>query len=364
MSRLTAYYIDDESFKDDTLRYKERLSRTPDFVCKLLAPPEMSELDEVISEPPDLFLIDYELSQKQPSGRKASYRGTTLAAEIRARFPDRPIVLITRESILNQLDRQAKRQIIEKAEPSDELLYKHQLDDNLDETRQALITLVQGFNALRGIQDRNWDKLVETLQANDEESRLLREAVPPLQKNEWIVTGAANWLRNVVLEYPGILYDPIHAATRLGVSLDSFLIEEVQQLVAPARYGGIFAPPEGRWWKSRIFRLAKQLILEQDISGPQNQAFVEAFNKKSGKQLTPAKCVWDHRPIADWVCFVLKQPVKIKHTLRYYPDSRPSVMDDARVSFRAIRERNAFDEKLLDSEGLSLFEQIESLPEP
>jgi hypothetical protein len=110
--------------------------------------------------------------------------------------------------------------------------------------------------------------------------------------------------------------------------------------------------------------LAKQFILEQDIRGPQNQAFAEAFYKKSGKQLTPANCVWDHTPIADWVCFVMKQPVKIKHSLRYYPDNRPSVMDDARVSFRAIQRSTEFDEKLLDSEGLSLLKQIESLPEP
>jgi hypothetical protein len=364
MSKLTAYYIDDESFKPDTIRYQERLSRAPDFACKLIPPPEMSALDDAISESPDLFLIDYELNQKQPTGAKVSYKGTTLAAEIRARFPDRPIVLITRESVLNLLDRQTRRQIIEKAQPCDELLYKRQLDDNLDETRQALITLVQGFKALRGIQDKNWDKLAEALQANEEESRLLREAVPPLKKNEWIVTGAANWLRNVVLEYPGILYDPIYTATRLGISLDSFFSEEVQQLVAPARYNGIFAPSEGRWWKSRLFRLAKPFILEQDISGPQNRAFAEAFYKKSGKQLTPANCVWDHTPIADWVCFVMKQPVKIKHSLRYYPDSRPSVMDDARVSFYAIRRSTEFDEKLLDSEGLSLLKQIESLPEP
>lgn len=366
MSKITACFIDDEAFKEDTKRYQERLSKAADFNCVLISPPGMSRLDEIVGTPPDLFLIDYELSQAQPDGTKASYRGTTLAAEIRARFPDRPIVLITRESILDSLDRQTRRQIIEKAQPCDDLLYKSQIDDSLDETRQRLISLAQGFEVLRGVPDsnKNWDALVVTLAAHSEESQLLQEAAPPLKRKEWIVTGAADWIRNVILEYPGILYDPVNAATRLGISADSFLSDEVQKLVAPAKYAGLFVPPDGRWWKGRLFKLARQFAMEQGVNGPQNRAFVEAFHREFGKSLAPAVCVWDRTPIADWVCFILKQPVKIKNSLRYYPDSRPSVMDHARVSFRAIRESNAFDEKLLDSEGLSLLEEIEGRPEP
>lgn len=378
MPKIVAYYVDDEASTEGK-RYQERLSRAEGFECKLIPPPKWDELGAFITDSPDLFLIDYELSLVQPDGTKAAYQGSTLAAEIRIRLPDCPIVLITRESILGQLDRRTRRQLTEHMQPCDELILKSMLDDDLDGTRQLLISLVNGFHALSNIADKTWEPLVEILGANDEEAGLLREAVPPLprraelvagaadwirQEREWIVTGAANWVRTVVLGFPGILYDPINAATRLGISVEAFRDDKVQELMEPAKYVGVFAPPEGRWWKGRLFRIAKELAKEEDVDGPPNRAFAEAFRKRFGRELSPAICVWDRTPIADWVCYVLRQPVKIKNSLRYYPDSRPSVMDDARVSFRAIRESNEFYEELLDSEGVKLLKEIESLPEP
>jgi len=363
MSKIVAYYIDDQA-STDAARYQERLSQEESFDCKLVPPPKWDKLEALVIDPPDLFLIDYELSLVQPNGAKAGYVGSTLAAEIRARLPDCPIVLITRESILNQLDRRTRRQLIEGGQPCDELIFKSMLDDDLDRTRQMLVTLAEGFRMLGEIDDKRWDALVGLLKAEEEEAELLREAAPPLREGEWIVTGAADWIRNVVLEYPGILYDPVNVATRLGISVESFMDDLVQELVAPAKYEGVFAPPAGRWWKRRIFRLARAFAREQEASGPQSRAFGEAFRKKFDKELAPAICVWDHKPIADWVCYILEQPVKIKHSLRYYPDSRPMVMDDARVSYRAIRESNKFDEELLDFEGKRLLKEIEELPEP
>ena len=356
-------YVDDQASKE-ARRYQKRLSRVGDFECKLILPPELKELDSFIQDSPDLFLIDYELSLVQPDGTKAAYRGSTLAAEIRARYPDCPVVLITRQSILDQLDPARKRQLTERMQMCDELILKDDLDDRLNETRQLLISIADGFRTLSRIGSKTWEPLVEVLGAGDEEGELLRETAPPLQEGEWTVTGAANWIRNVVLRFPGILYDPIHAATRLGITVESFHDENVQRLLEPARYVGVFASPEGHWWKGRLFRIAKELAEQEDVDGHPNRAFAEAFRKRFGRELLPATCVWDRTAIADWVCYVLRQPVKIKNSLRYYPDSRPSVMDDARVSFRAIRESNEFDEELLDSEGIKLLEEIEALPEP
>jgi hypothetical protein len=173
----------------------------------------------------------------------------------------------------------------------------------------------------------------------------------------------------VVLEFPGILYDPIHAATRLGISEESFQTGKVQELFEPARYTGIFNPLEGRWWQGRLLRIAQDLALEAEVKGPTRQVFAEAFKKKFGSELSPAICVWDHTPIADWVCYVLRQPVKMKNSLRYHPDRRPDVMDDARVSFRAIRDREEFDreefnEAYLDPGGLRLLDDVLEKPEP
>ena len=356
-------YVDDQASKE-AKRYQERLSRAEGIQCQLIQPPKWDELDGLVAHPPDLFLIDYELSLVQPDGTKAAYQGSTLAAEIRARLPDCPIVLITRQSILNQLDPRTRRQLAERLQVCDELICKSMLDDELNRAQQQLISLAEGFRALSHIAGKTWEPLVEVLGASEEEAKLLREAAPPLKEGEWIVTGAAHWIRNIILGFPGILYNPINAATRLGISIDSFWNDEVQELIKPAKYVGIFAPPEGRWWKARLFRIAKELAMEKGVSGPMNQAFAEAFRKRYGTKLSPAICVWDHTPVADWVCYILRQPVKIRNSLRYYPDSRPSIMDNARVSFRAIRRSNKFDEELLDSEGLNLLKKIEELPEP
>jgi CheY-like chemotaxis protein len=361
-------YIDDEALSE-AKRYQDRLSRAEGLQCELVPPLKWEDVGDLSTDTPDLFLVDYELSLLQPNGTKAPYTGTTLTAEIRARFPDHPIVLITRELILGRLNPQTRRQLTEHIQICDELIFKSYLDNKLDETQELLISLASGFDVLRKIQDKNWPQLVEVLRAEDEEADLLREAAPPLERNqlkkgEWIVTGVANWIRNVVLRFPGILYDPVNAATRLGISTESFLNERAQSLFDPAGYKGIFAPHEGCWWKGRLFRIAKELTTDGNVSGPTNRAFPEAFDKRFGIQLSPAVCIWDHKPVADWVCYIMRQPVKIENSLRYYPDSRPSIMDHARISFRAIRESNDFEEELLDSEGGRLLKKIEELPEP
>lgn len=76
------------------------------------------------------------------------------------------------------------------------------------------------------------------------------------------------------------------------------------------------------------------------------------------QSLEPAICIYDKTPIADWVCYVLQKPVKQQNSIPYYPDQRPSVMDQARVSFKAIQESNAFDENLVDSDGYEIVSKL------
>ena len=307
-------------------------------------------------------MIDYELNLVQEDDTKSPYQGNTLAAAIRERLPDCPIVLITRDTILEQLNHQRRRQLVGRMQMYDELILKEDLDDNLNITRQELVSIAEGFSVLAQVKNKTWLSLVEAMVANQDENQVLREASPPLEEAEWIVTDAAYWIRKVVLEFPGILYDSLNAATRLGISEESFLTEEVQNVMTPAKYTGVFAPTNGRWWKGRLFEIAQGLAA--DIRGPVIRTFTQACKKILGVELLPSVCVWDHRPVADWVCYVLQQPVKIKHSFRYYADNRPSVMDNARVSFRAIRESRQFYPELLDAEGLDRLKEIEGLPEP
>lgn len=361
---VSILYIDDDIDRPFGGRhYQERLG-DEGVRCELVPPPELDQLDSLVESPPDLFLIDHELSMVRPSGDKAAYRGTTLAAEIRARAPDWPIVLITRETVLQTLSAQARRQITEAMKVCDALILKRMIDEDVARVRAGLESIAVGFAALRETEDKRWESLVRVLGAEADEAGVLHEAAAPLEEGKWFVAGTAEWIRNVILRFPGILYNAVNAATRLGISEQAFCDDELQGLFEPAQYTGVFAPPEGRWWKGRLLVKARAVAAQEGVDGPINQAFPEAFHKRFDREAPPAICVWDRQPIADWVCHILDKPVKIKHSLRYYPDARPAVMDQARVSFRAIRESSKFDQELLDAEGLGMLSDIEELAEP
>jgi hypothetical protein len=352
-------YIDDEA-KTKAKRIQQELDQMEGISCKLILPPKITgpDINKIVRGPYDLFLVDQELTTT------ATYFGSTLVAELRARCPDHPIVIISRTSVLRRLGSQKERQLREEMQSFDALLLKGDVDDRPQEMRHKLMALAEGFRVLREHPGRTWNQLVSAIKAEAEEEDQLREAAPPLQKGRWTVTGAASWLRDVVLGYPGILYDPVHAATRLGITEESFECDEVQLEMKGSKYEGIFATFEGRWWRGRLLSKALELAVDYGLDGPVNKTFGEAIRNKYKIELEPTKCVWDGKPLPDQICYLTHQPVKTQHSLRYYPDNRPSIMDKARVSFRAIRESEDFDEELLDSSGRAMLEKISKLPDP
>jgi hypothetical protein len=364
MPKITIYYIDDEASSKNAERYRRRLSND-NIDCVLFAPPAWDKIDlDLTKKKPSLFLIDYDLALAQPDGFIVGYRGSTLAAELRSRLPEVPIVLITRQSVLDSLNPQVKRQITDRFKAYDGLIFKQQIDEELEDTRNWLISLANGFTSLSKVRTKNWSALVRILGARASEEDQIREAIPPISQDSWAIVGLSGWITNVFLYYPGLAYDSLHAATLLGISEESFVGEKIQDFLGSAKYTGAFSPPSGRWWKNRLLEIAKSLSISESVDGPVNTAFRIAFEKKNSVKLKPSKCVWDHKPTADWVCYILNKPVKLRHSIRYYPDDRPSVMDSARVSFKAVRERKDFDENLTDSEGQRLLKMIEELEEP
>jgi hypothetical protein len=196
------------------------------------------------------------------------------------------------------------------------------------------------------------------MQATAEEADLLREAAPPVEKGIWETPQIARWIRNTVLRYPGIVYDELTSATRLGLSLDSFKEPRVQSYFEQAVYTGVFSALNQCWWRGRLFYLAQELVLKHKLHGSIFETFNKAFFAEFGVNLAPAVCVYDGQPTADWICYILKQPVKQSNSIPYYPDRRPSVMDQARVSFRAIQESDAFDETLVDAASFEIVKNL------
>lgn len=354
--RTKVNFIDDVS--GDGERYSRRLARGHHLDIQFFLPSPELDVDALTQPPPDLFLADYELTKEQAGGVYASYQGGTLATAIREKVPEYPIVLVTRKGLVVW---ERNKRIMEASQTFDDVVYKSEIDKDPAGVIEQLMSIAKGFQILREQEKKDWKALLGVLRATEDEGKLLGEAGPP--PLGWQVFEVARWIRNIVLAYPGILYDPLHAATVLGIDKNAFLGRRVQRLVKDAKYSGIFAPPQGRWWRIRLFAAAGGFIRKEGIQGAINRAFAKAFQKRYKEELPLAKCIYSSEAPADWVCYILKEPVKIGYSLVYHPDRRPAVMDDARVSFKAIRENNEVHDELFDAESAKLLQEIRERPE-
>lgn len=348
-------YIDDEIDQPPRTaqKIKELLHVTGEFKVDLSPPPRnFSELSKNL---PDVLIVDLDLSTAHVGDEPISYFGSTLAAEMRMRNPGCPIVLVTRPQFLTT---GGILQILEESADLDLILLKDDIIKEPERIRTKIQSLAEGFKALNTIHDQEWQKVLDLMKADEDEGNILREAAPPITKGQWQVPNVARWIRNVVMNYPGILYDDLTAATRLGISLDAFKTVPVQDLMTSARYTGVFSNYQKCWWRDRLFGIAQRLMVRHQIRGLPSQEFGKAFNVEYGITLSPSICIYDESAIADWVCYILKAPVKQQHSVVYYPDKRPSVMDKARVSFKAILTSPDFDESLVDADGYSIVKKL------
>jgi CheY-like chemotaxis protein len=349
-------YVDDVS--RDRHQYSERL-RTQGLSVDVFPPPSPLDVQQLVRNKPDAFLIDYELIKSEVNRDKVNYQGGALANAIREGFPDRPIILLTRRALLSDY-----KQMGDISFSFDEIIFKGQIESDPKGVRNLLLSLGRGFALLRSKRTRNWRSLVKSLEATPEEADALQKAGPPsddytgTHAGHWRVTEAARWIRKVVLEYPGILYDNLSAATALGIDLKSFENPRLQNLFKPARYSGVFAPEQGRWWRGRLYKIGQTIIARAKQTGPANLEFADAYKRTIGKRLAPAVCISSGEKPADWVCYILQKPVKREYSLPYHPDQRPAIMDEARVSFRAVKEDNRVALELIDRENQGLLDKL------
>jgi len=99
---------------------------------------------------------------------------------------------------------------------------------------------------------------------------------------------------------------------------------------------------------------------KHDISKPIHLGFTEAFKSEYNEELEPSICVTSGEPFADKICYILNEPVKTKYSLIYNVDNRPTIMDEARVSYRAIRTTNEVKEDLLNPIGKDILNEIKN----
>ena len=318
-----------------------------------LPPPPDLDMTDVLAADADLFLVDYELDTQQPNGLVAPYMGMTFAARLREVLPAYPIVLLTRSNLPAWT---AAQRTARAGSSFDDIIYKDtDLDADSLAARAKLVSLARGYQRLR---ESSGDSFTALLQSDDAGWEKAEEALPP--PDGWREFEAAHWIRSVLLRYPGVLYTTAYAATAVGVSLEDFKREQVVDLLRDAEYRGPFHEEGPYWWRHKLFDIADRLsgTLESELD--LREGFRLAASDLVGFELAASKDVETGVTPADTVCYVLEVPVRIETSLPYQPDSRPPVMESARISFKAVRESNEVEEMHVEAASRSRLDEIRS----
>ncbi len=350
-------YIDDDP--GELKEYTKKLKSNNKLEVEAISPEKKLDLNSIARENPALVIIDYLLEQAQRDGSTPEFMGSTFASIFREKLPEKPVVLLSKRSLLGTHLIQAR----DVGGAYDEMFFKDDFSKGIDIIISGLINLIEGFKLLKGKRKRNRRAIFDVLKASPAEEEDLLRANPPeaLQKNEpWRVPEIAKWLRKVILNYPGLLYNSLYAATLLGIDQKSFLSKQVQDVFKNCRYTGVFSKEDyPLWWKARVLRVASKLMINQELTGNPTTKFRLAWKGKTCADLKPSKCISSGREHADCVCFVYNKPVMRQFSLPYSPDNRPSVMDEARISLKAIEETNKYEEELFTPDSRHLVKKIQ-----
>jgi len=361
--KIRTIYIDDDNkeLKKFKKKFKEDSRTREKFELIIIdTHKEIKNLiNEVKEKKPELFLVDFDL-EKPKNGVLSGISGTSLSNLLREKFPDFPIVLFTRKSVFKV--EQHPKQILASL---DKIIYKSDFFNDGNYYIISLYELAIGFKKLRDIKSKHWNELLKIIKAPKCDYVNLKLANPPItSENNWMVSEIANWICNVLIEYPGILYNPVNTATFLGISQKAFLSTPLQEFFTDAKYSGIFNPIEGRWWKSKIQNIAEKIMNKKEKDMLPYEGFPLAWERFKKIKVERSKCIFSGESPADWVCCILNEPVMIKYSLSYSLDSRPLVMDEARVSFEALRTSNDVNDNLISLTGKEMLADIRKMHKP
>jgi CheY-like chemotaxis protein len=343
---------------EDRKRLTKRLAKDKTFNVVAVPPPEISGIRAITSEKPALVLIDYTLTGKEEGRPQVNYKGTSLAGFLREKLPDVPLVLVTRQSMLRK-GATAGRDV---EGAYDDFISKEGLLKS-SSGLAALSVLMRGFELLAAVKNKTWSALMELVGADEQEEALLKESLPPngiVSERAWRTPETARWIRNVVLRYPGVIYDTAYAATSIGIEPEGLDTTGLRRMFSSARYAGPFSAEGQFFWRIRFHDIARKYLQANKRDDATLATFGEVWNAKHKKRVKIARCNTSDNSPADTLCYVLEEPVLRRFSLPYLPDNRPDSMDEARVSFKAIRTSNDFDERLLPPDALALVAEIQA----
>jgi hypothetical protein len=124
-------------------------------------------------------------------------------------------------------------------------------------------------------------------------------------------TSVGYWLRNELMEYPGVLLNPIAAASFLDIRTEDLRRPAVESLFKPAVYRGPFNETGPYWWSSSL----EQIVGKAGGGVESGQGNGLAMAKARGLSVRQARCIEGHLG-AGYYCIFTHQPVCLPHSVR------------------------------------------------
>ncbi len=257
--QLQLLWIDDEPKRETEAENLEKRLNIDVVFRDVKHKKLQDELQDVLSgKMPDLILMDHKLADVEKDGFRT---GSTAAEVIREQWAECPIICVTGVS-LKDVDFHQK------------FIYEDVFDiAQLSQYDSSLVAIAESFKSLQGNRPQNTNDLIERLGTPDDDKIRLRDVIPSNLKKMDDYEGAGSllaisrWVRHVLMEKPGFLYDRLWTATLLGVNEESF--KKVESFFDDAKYTGIFASDKNeRWWQTKVRESLFSMFPDSDIALP------------------------------------------------------------------------------------------------
>lgn len=203
---------------------------------------------------PDLALVDWYLHTDDYTGAGPSIEGI-----LRDRFPSIPVYAFSGKYGTDDFDRAQKRGKHRFAL----ITAPHRLDD------EDLIKDLEGYEQIRDEKGEGIEGIMRLLDAPDDIKEKVQSTLPqefatglPDDEDPSSALRFARWLRQEFLEKPGLLWDRIWTATKIGVDEEKF--DKYSSDITDAEYTGVFSHRNEVWWRTSVRDEVYEKADEQD----------------------------------------------------------------------------------------------------
>lgn len=267
--KLKFVWIDDEDRSKDAQNLEKQLR----IKCVFLnvEPKNVNYLSAINETKPDLILIDHNLTDIGTGDIK---KGSTIAALIREKHPRLAVACITGQ----QSDGMDSQQRL-----SYEAVFSL---DEIKDHYQSMKSIASSFRKLNIGRPKTPDGLLKLLKAPEADIIKLKNILPKEIKENFsdhaLFSNISHWIRKVLMERPGFLYDRLWASTLLGLNETGF--KKVEKLFSAAKYKGLFCDEsKERWWKSELLQILSKHVKSSSLPWEKGRNLPEVNSKNYSK---------------------------------------------------------------------------------